>query len=315
MPARRRARAAVLSASAALAAFALAGTSSAATGAAAAELNGTWAPFNRCPVDAAGMLAATGQETIAQCVVSHASSGSIKLGNTTVTTGASDLQMGVIQRTGQTPLLVPPPEGTIIADSADVPGGLLGLMCPSDIPVISSICAQVKDGDLNRITATIESAGSPSDFNLAAAITPGDPILSLPVRIRLKNPFLSSDCTIGTAEHPVVLRPRTLTKPSVKVVRFDADGTPSTTGALTSFQLSGADQGDSTFAVPGASNCGLLGLIDLAVNLKTGLPAASGTNSLTLTSTSTATASLTNSFAAYPNQGRTLSDAWHSAVK
>jgi hypothetical protein len=259
------------------------------------------------------LLNADGRATTPQCVSSQSDSGSITLGSTKVTTGKSDLQIGVVQNSDGTSTLVPPADGAIIADSATVPGGLIGLMCPSDIPVITDICKQLDNSTLNKITATIESVGTPKDFAMAAGATTGQPIISIPVRIRLKNPFLSDSCYIGTASNPIMLRPQNLTKPSFKIERFDGNGTPNTAGSMSRIGLTGSTQGDSTFAVPGASGCGLLGLIDLAVNAKTGLPSAAGKNSLTLNDTRTYLAGLYAPGTVYPDAGKVLSQNWHSA--
>ncbi|WP_326701021.1 hypothetical protein OG909_29225 [Streptomyces sp. NBC_01754] len=282
--------------------------------AAATQLNGHWAPFDRCPVDAPAMLAADGVDTVATCISSSSSSGSIKLGNTVVETGGTDLQLGVIQRGDGTTSLVAPAEGALVADSATVPGGLLGLMCPSNIPVVSAVCRQITDADLNRITATIEPAGEPRDFDMAAAFTTGVPILTLPVRVHLRNPLLGDSCYIGTTSKPVLLQPENVTAPSLSLQQFEGDGTPAEEGPMGRYTFSGADQADTSFAVPGASGCGL-GLLDWAVDLKTGLPSAAGENSVTLDDTSTYFASPYDPASLAPNEGRELSRFWHSAAK
>ncbi|MFF2507033.1 hypothetical protein ACFVTY_27205 [Streptomyces sp. NPDC058067] len=312
-PALPRARLAAFSAFSAITALATFATTGTAT-AADAQLAGSWAPFTRCPVDAPPMAGADGRATTPQCVASHSDSGSIVLGNTTVNTGASDLQLGVVQNSDGTSTLVPPASGAIIADSATVPGGLLGLMCPSDIPVITDICKQLDDSSLNRITATVESVGAPHDFALAAGATTGKPIIAIPVRIRLKNPFLSDHCTIGSASDPVVLRPQNLTQPAFRIERFAADGSPDPAGTMSRIGLTGSTQGDSSFAVPGASGCGLLGLIDLAVNAKTGLPSAAGHNSVTLNDTHTYLGGLYAPGTVYPDAGKVLAQNWHTAA-
>ncbi|MFD9635277.1 hypothetical protein [Streptomyces violascens] len=280
-----------------------------------AQLGGNWAPFTRCPVDDPAMLAADGRAEIVQCIASHAASGSIKLGSTEVVTGASDLQAGVVQHTGGAPTLVAPAGGALIADSADIPGGLLGLMCPSDIPVIGEICRQITNSTLNRVTATVESAGLPTGFDLTAGATSGRPILSIPVRIHLQNPFLGSSCYIGSAAHPIVLRPQNVTAPAFGIKRFDGNGTPNTTGVMNRLSLTGASQTDTTFAVPGASGCGLAGMLDWAVNLKTGLPSAAGNNSVVLDNASTYLAGLNAPGTVVPNNGKLLSQYWHSAAQ
>ncbi|MEU7120258.1 hypothetical protein [Streptomyces zaomyceticus] len=308
-----RRRLATLSALTALGAFASIGTATA-TG---PQLNGSWAPSNRCPVDAAGMLASDGLDTSPQCVVSYSVSGSIKLGNTTVPTGSTNLQIGVVQNPDGTSTVAAPAGGALIAAPATVPGGLLGLMCPSDIPFISDICRQLTDAKLNKITATMESVGTPSDFDQIAGVLTDKPIVSIPVRIRLENPFLGGNCYIGTKANPIILRPSNLTSPDFGVERFNGDGSPNEEGDMSRLNILGSTQSDKTFAVPGASGCGLgwFGLIDAAVNLKTGLPSAAGRNSLTLNNTQTHLTGLFAPGLAAPDAGRTLSRNWHSAVR
>ncbi|MFF4170615.1 hypothetical protein [Streptomyces sp. NPDC001744] len=308
-----RTKLATVSALTALGAFASTGMATAA----APQLNGGWAPSTRCPVDAPAMLATDGLDQAPQCVASFSLSGSIKLGNTTVTTGKTDLQIGTIQNSDGTSSVVAPASGAIIADSATVPGGLLGLMCPSDIPFITSICKQLSDGSLNKITATLESVGTPSDFDQIAGVLTDQPIVTIPVRIRLQNPFLGNNCYIGTKEKPILLRPRNRTAPEFGFERFNGDGSANEEGDMSRLNLLGATQYDNTFAVPGASGCGLglLGLIDGAVNLKTGLPSAAGKNSLVLNNTQTYLTGLYAPGLVAPDAGKTLSQNWHSAVK
>ncbi|MGW4272218.1 hypothetical protein ACWEGQ_07610 [Streptomyces seoulensis] len=297
----------------ALASFAAVGAATAAT----TQLNGEWAPFTRCPVDAPALLAADGLDRTPQCVVSTSASGSIKLGNTTVTTGRTDLQIGVVENADGTSTVAAPAGGSLIADSATVPGGLLGLMCPSNIPAVSAICRQITDSSLNKITATVESVGTPSDFDQTAGILTDQTIVAIPVRIHLQNPFLGSNCYIGTKSNPIVLRPKNLNLPDFGMTFFKADGTLADDGEMSRINLTGSVQSDSTFAVPGASGCGLglLGLIDAAVNLKTGLPSAAGKNNLTLNDTHTSLAGLLAPGTVAPDAGKVLSQGWHSAVR
>jgi hypothetical protein len=274
---------------------------------------GAWAPLNRCPVDDPAMLAADGATVAALCLSSSAPNGTFTIGATTLTTGATDLQLGVLNQAG-TYTTVAPAAGAVIGDSVDIPGGLLGLMCPSTIPFISDICRLVTNSPLNRVTATIQSAGAPTDFNLGAGVGTGAPIITLPVKIKLDNPFLGTTCFIGTNANPIVLKPANLTRPTGKVVRFNADGTANTTGQMGYLSLSGAAQGDSTFAVPKSSGCGLFGILSGAVDLKQGLPSAAGSNSLVLNDavTNLGGFQVPRNFA--PTQGQQLSQRWHAAV-
>ncbi|MFJ9036052.1 hypothetical protein ACIRF8_05630 [Streptomyces sp. NPDC102406] len=306
-------RMSVLGATAALATIASIGTSSAA----GTQLNGNWAPFNRCPVDNAAMLAADGIDDQATCISSSSSSGVIKIGTSVVPTGKTDLQAGIITHSDGTNTVVAPSDGALVADPANLPGGLLGLMCPSDIPVVSAVCGKITDASLNRVVATVESVGTPSDFQLLAGVSEGQPIISIPVRIHLQNPLIGGNCYIGTKSAPVVLRPQNAAAPAIGADSAASDGTPDPAGPFGRLALTGATQQDLTFAAPGASGCGPLGLgaFNWAVNLKSGLPAASGSNRLTLNSTSTYLGTLNDPGAAAPEQGKVFSRYWHSAVK
>ncbi|MEU8482879.1 hypothetical protein [Streptomyces sp. NPDC048641] len=298
-----------------LAVTALATLAAVAPSSAATELGGAWAPFTRCPVDNPAMLAADGQTDVAICIASSSASGSIKLGNSQVPTGRTDLQAGVVTHPGGTSTVVSPPGGALVADPAELPGGLLGLMCPSDIPLVSDICRQLTGNALNRVTATVESVNTPTDFQLLNGVQQGKPIITLPVRIKLDNPFLGDSCYIGSASDPIVLRPQNVTAPAVSQSRFDPDGTADPTGVLGRINAGDADQGDATYTVPGANGCGLLGVLDFAVNLKSGIPAASGKNNVVLKSASTHVAVFTDPKSVAPNEGALLSQYWHAAVK
>ncbi|MFD4694444.1 hypothetical protein [Streptomyces sp. NPDC058463] len=290
-------------------------TTPASAASASASLNGDWAPFSRCPVDAPAMLAADGQDLVASCVSSYSPGGSIKLGNTEATTGFNDMQFGVVQdTTAGTFKVVPPAGGALVGAPTEIPGGLLGLMC-DDTPVISVICNQITNASLNKITATVESAGTPTEFNLMGGLTTGVPIVKLPIRIHLENPLLGSNCYIGSASDPVVLRPQNTTAPAVAVQRFDGNGTRNDEGDMLRFALTENQQGDSAFAVPKATGCGLLGSLSWAVNLKTGLPSSAGNNSLVLNNASTYNAALTAPGLFLPDAGKVLARNWHSAVK
>lgn len=293
-----------------VAATALATPASADTG---PNLAGAWAPLNRCPVDDPAMRAADGVTVAALCLSSSASSGTITIGATTLQTGATDLQLGLLNRGGAY-TVVAPPAGAVIGDPVEIPGGLLGLMCPSNLPIIADICRQIVNSPLNRVTATIESAGAPTDFNLGAGTAVGQPIVTLPVKIKLSNPFLDPNCYIGSNSNPILLKPANLARPTGRVVRFNADGTPNATGEMGYFQLTGASQSDSTFAVPGATGCGFLGLLSGAVNLKQGLPSPAGSNSLVLNDAVTNVGGFQTPRNWAPNQGQQLADRWHAAV-
>jgi hypothetical protein len=312
-PIARRMSMSVLGMIAALAVFIPASGATAAT----TTLAGDWAPFTRCPVDDPAMLAADGVSSVALCVASDSPSGSIKLGNITATTGDSNLQLGLVSNNSTgTFSVVTPAGGAIVTAPIQIPGGLLGLMCPSNVPAVSAVCNEITNSTLNAVTAVVQPAGNPSDFSLVAGLSSGVPIITLPVKIQLQNPLLGSDCYIGSDSNPIVLHPENVTTPEVSTEEFDGNGTPdSTNGVMDAIYSLGGTQEDNTAAAPGASGCGLLGVLDAAVDLKTGLPSASGNNTLVLNNASAYLAGLTDPASVAPNDGQDLSAYWQSAVQ
>lgn len=274
-------------------------------------LNGIWGPFTRCPVDSAQMLAVDGVSADPACIASTSPSGSIKLGNSTQTTGNTNLQLGAtINNAGQYSL-VQPAGGALVADPVDVEGGLLGLMCPSDIPLVTAICNGLVGSPLNAVTATVEPAGDASNFNPDAAFSTGVPIVTVPVKVHLENPILGPNCYIGSNSNPIVLRPSHTTTPSGSVAVGDLDGTPNPAGRIVRITLT-STQGDDSFAVPGATGCGLLGVLNTAVNTQQGLPSPAGNNNLVLNDASSHIMGRSN---AGPVTGQEFRDGWHSALQ
>ena len=288
----------------------------------AVTLRGDWAAFTRCPVGNARMLAATGQApngsgSSALCVAADSPSGSIKLGNTTATTGDTNLQAGLAGSFSAGFSVVSPAGGAIVAAPVDIPGGLLGLICPSSIPVISAICQEIVNSPLNTVAAVVQPAGRPSHFNFGAGLTSGEPILTLPVKVQLQNPILGSGCYIGSNSDPIVLKPENLVTPTVATQRFDPNGTPDPSKGVLEDVVATGEQGDNSFSVPGATGCGgtlLSAVIDPILDLKEGLPSAAGNNSLVLDNSVTSIATYVNSAKVYPHEGKALKAAWHSAV-
>lgn len=316
----KKARRGLLAAVAALTVLAPLGAAPA-SAASAVTLRGDWAAFTRCPVGNPVMLAATGQApngsgSSVMCVAADSPSGSIKLGNSTATTGDTNLQAGLAGSFSTKFSVVSPAGGAIVSAPVDVPGGLLGLICPSSNPVIAAICLEIVNSPLNTVTAVVQQAGRPSHFNFGAGLAKGEPILTLPVKVQLQNPILGSDCYIGSNSDPIVLKPENLVTPGLTTQRFNPNGTPNASHGVLEDVVATGEQGDNSFSVPGATGCGgsLSAVIDPVLNSKEGLPSPAGNNRLVLDNAVTSLATYVNSAKEYPNEGKDLSAAWHSAV-
>jgi hypothetical protein len=257
---------------------------------------GDWGPFTRCPVDDPAMLATTGGSlglfgggtgSTGFCVASNSTHGSITIGPLTTPTGNTNLQVGIVlDNTTGVSSVVAPAGGALIADPVSVLGGLA--------------------------TATVESAGTPSNFNLFAGISIGQPIITLPIKIHLESQSiaLGPDCFIGSDQNPIVLNPANtdLSNAMAKIEQFDPGGTPDPNGPLATIVVSGAVQGDDTFAVPGATGCGANDSLDGTVNAVAGLPSPSGSNHLVLDDASSAVALPLNG-----ENGQAFASQWHIA--
>jgi hypothetical protein len=165
-------------------------------------------------------------------------------------------------------------KGGLTAVKQQVPGGIVGLTGLDWLVDFLSL-------EGLKLYAVTELAGTP-------AFT-GVETVSLPIKVRLVNPVLGSNCHVGSNSNPITLSlitgttnppppntPITGTKPSVSI-------DPAT-------QILSAKGGifvDNSFAAPGASDCvlTLFGFIPVSlngvVNLASGLPAAAGTNETT----------------------------------
>jgi hypothetical protein len=186
------------------------------------------------------------------CIDIQARSGNLRIKEFNVPLHES-LEIRGAFNTNTEPVTFIPPAGTngFFARPEPVPGGLLGIEW---IPG-------------NSVLAITELAGSSSDIRINLI----PPAIRIPIKVRLVNLLLGMDCHIGTNRNPVVLN---LTTQRAGTVSQTERG----------ITITGNVNGESTFAVPGATECGLgLGLINALVNARLRLPSSSGNNSIVLT--------------------------------
>lgn len=151
-----------------------------------------------------------------------------------------------------------------------VPGGLLGI-----------------EGLGGEVTATTELAGPASSIvlNTANLLEATGTALSLPVKLKLGNPFLGNSCYGGSNRHPIVLELTTGTtsppKPNKPIT--GNPGTLSSSEGGTILVLTENKLVNNSFAAPGVEGCGLIPLfVDPLVDLAMGVPASAGHNTAVL---------------------------------
>ncbi len=236
---------------------------------------GEYAVFAQCPVS---------NPEVTGCLVSRTESGEIKIGKQAVPIVATQtLQAGLINRgLGDKEVVAAANGETLTKTPQKVPGGLLGINC-SEIKGegwfekgARGVCEYLFENKLTNVYATTELAAPASSIGLsepALELEEGT-ALSLPVKVKLENSLLGSECYIGSNEHPIVINLTTGTSGSLKgkvgVIGERAEG-----GILV---IKDNTLVNSTFSAPEASGCGGIFsfLIDPLIDAKLGLPATSG---------------------------------------
>ena len=237
-------------------------------GSALATPTGEWAVFAQCPLSNAALSG---------CISASTTSGEFTVGAKTVPIKhAITLQGGFIENeeTGAMSFVGAANGETLSKTAQTVPGGLIGIA-----------------GLGGEVTATTELAlpASSIGLNEANLITETGVALELPVRVKLGNPFLGSNCTVGSKSHPIVIKLTTGTtsppKPNKPIK--GALGEITTPGEGQILQIAKNSLVDNAFAVStGAEGCGLIPfLTDPLVNLVMGVPSAAGHNTAILNGT------------------------------
>lgn len=244
---------------------------------------GEFAQFGECPLEDPKLLI---------CLHSESSDGFFTVGKKEVPLvnpvvlqgGLSGVDVfaplsGIAAANGETLSKTPQP----------VPGGLTGVVAPKWWPkwLQDWFNNHINEG-FTGVTATVELAGPASDIkvNTLALLTETGTALSLPVKIKMSNPLLGSNCYIGSDSNPVVIdftSGETSPPPPNEPISGSA-GTFETNGAGTLITLSGGALVNNSFAAPEADGCGGIFsfFIDPLVNSLVGLPAPAGTNTAVL---------------------------------
>jgi hypothetical protein len=240
---------------------------------------GEFAQFGECPLN---------RVTLTDCVRSVSTGGAFKVGTKTVPlSNPVTLQGGFEGGSPDIEFYGAENGDTLSKTPQPVPGGLLGLLnCPAQTnPIIKGLCEVAFENGLTGVNAIVELTGPTKgltniDLDTQNLLERKGTALGLPVKIRLENPTLGSNCYIGSDKAPVQLKFTTGTSGSLE----GSKGTLSFNTEFTLITVSGAKLVDGTFAAPAATGCGglLSILVNPVLNAVLGLPSASGKNEATL---------------------------------
>lgn len=179
---------------------------------------------------------------------------------------------------------------TLTKVAQPVPGGLLGVTAPTWWPLIlQNLFNETINNGFTGVTATLELAGPASAIkvNTANMINAEGTALSMPVKVKLGNPFLGSNCHIGSNSNPITLNLTTGTTspPPPNTPITGNHGVFSVGGGGAIINLTSQKLVDNAFGVPGANGCGGIlfsWAVDPFVNSIVGVPSAAGTNTAVL---------------------------------
>lgn len=227
-----------------------------------AGLQHEFSVFSDCPVN---------NPQVGTCVYSDVTGGEFTLGSKTVTINKPVILqggLGVISP-NLTKLIGAADGNTLSKTPLTVPGGLVGI-----------------EGLGGEVTATAELAGT-AELSPVSLLAGKGTAASLPLKVKLGNPLLGEGCYIGSNSEPVDVELTTGTT-SPPPPNKPITGNPGTLELVNYIAtVSGSSLVGNSFSVPGANGCGglLSLLIDPAVDLSAGVPAAAGHNTAIMNGT------------------------------
>lgn len=253
---------------------------------ASAAPTGEYAVFSQCPTE----------KNLFLCIYAKQTSGSVTTGKKTVPIkNPVTLQGGVEinETTGKSQFYGAKNGVTLSKTPQPVPGGLLGVVAPTWWPkfIQDWFNGLINEG-FTGVDATVELARPATEVKVNVnALLSGlnEPDLILPVKIKLDNAILGSNCYMGSSTSPIYWNLTVGTTspppPNKPISGTTGEGTANEIGSILRFK--GQRQVDNSFAVPATSGCGGIFsfLVDPLVSSVVGVPSPAGTNAAILEGT------------------------------
>jgi hypothetical protein len=254
-------------------------------GSAQAKLTGNYTKFAQCPYS---------NLEVKKCIYSVTKSGEVVLGskkvpivNPVILQGGTKAQNeeGYAAFVGATNGI------TLSKAPQPVPGGLAGIVNCKEIKdfFLRISCEVTFENGVTGLNSTLELARPASEIvvsenNLA---TETGTALKMPVKVHLENPFLGSECYVGSSSSPIIWNLTTGTT-SPPEPNKPISGKAGFIEFLEEGRIAVSKEAslvDNAWSAPGATGCGgfLVELIlDPIINAAAGVPAAAGHNTAIL---------------------------------
>jgi hypothetical protein len=257
-------------------------------GSASAKLTGEFTKFAQCPFS---------NLEVKKCLYSPTNGGEVVLGSKKVPIvktaviqggfGAPDEETEFSKFYGAT-------NGeTLTKAPQPVPGGLAGLVNCKEISnfLLRISCEVTFENGLTGLNSTLELARPASEIKISenhlaeeVGVT-----MVLPVKVHLENPFLGSECFVGSSTSPITwnLTTGTTAPPGPNKPITGTGGKLNLLEEGSILRLDNAVLVDNAWSAPGAKGCGGIFsfILDPIVNAAAGLPSAAGKNTAILKNT------------------------------
>jgi len=251
----------------------------------AKEPTGKFAVFKQCPRFTSG---------VNLCLYSQTTSGEVTLHKQTVPiTKTITLQGGIAlnEETFAEKFVGALNGETLSKTGENVPGGLTGLVNCTEITgngvlefLAREACKLVFENKTTGVEAVTELAKPASEIKVNTFNLEDEEgtALTLPIKVKLENTFLGSECYIGSSAHPIMLTLTTGTTspaPPNKPIKGNA-GFLKAEDEFNFLELTNNKLVSNEFSAPEATGCGGIfsALLDPIVDSKIGLPSPDGYN-------------------------------------
>jgi hypothetical protein len=254
---------------------------------ASAKLTGEFTRFAQCPY--------TNPE-VRRCLAATTTGGTVVLGSKKVPIVNPVLLQGGYGPVGEDEFA----EGFFAAKNGitlakvpqPVPGGLAGIVNCKAISnfILRASCELTFENGLTGLNSTLELAKPASAIRISEnhLAEEFDIALEMPIKVHLENPFLGSECYVGSST-PIIwkLTTGTTAPPGPNKAIKGKAGELELLEEGSVLKLKGAELVDNSWAAPGVSGCGGIFsfILNPIINAASGLPSAAGKNTAVLVNT------------------------------